>query len=403
MQNVTKPLNGRINVADVLRGIAVAGILVLHCIEHFNFYSFPKTDSALLKFTDTAVWDSLFFMFGGKMYAIFSLLFGFSFFIQFNNQEKKGYDFRMRFLWRLFLLLLIGFFNAAFFTGEILVLYALVGIVMIPCSTLSTKVLKYLALFFFIQPIEMFRLFSVLFVPDYELPAQMCGKYFQATYAAQETGSFIEMTKANLWDGQLASLTWAWDNGRVTQTAFLFITGMIIGRLGLFGETEKNINFWIKSLIVAIICFFPLKGLQGMIPDFIESSDIKIPLLTAIKMWGNFAFTLIIVSSVIILYYKTSLRKSLDKIIPYGKMSLTNYVTQSVFGAMLFYGWGFALYKYCGHTYSFLIGIALVIIQYIFCVYWLKSHKQGPFEYIWKKMTWISSKKYNIKDKELAH
>lgn len=120
-------------------------------------------------------------------------------------------------------------------------------------------------------------------------------------------------------------------------------------------------------------------------------------------MWGNFAFTLIIVSSVIILYYKTSLRKSLDKIIPYGKMSLTNYVTQSVFGAMLFYGWGFALYKYCGHTYSFLIGIALVIIQYIFCVYWLKSHKQGPFEYIWKKMTWISSKKYNIKDKELAH
>ena len=109
MQNVTKPLNGRINVADVLRGIAVAGILVLHCIEHFNFYSFPKTDSALLKFTDTAVWDSLFFMFGGKMYAIFSLLFGFSFFIQFNNQEKKGYDFRMRFLWRLFLLLLIGF------------------------------------------------------------------------------------------------------------------------------------------------------------------------------------------------------------------------------------------------------------------------------------------------------
>ena len=325
------------------------------------------------------------------MYAIFSLLFGFSFFIQYNNQQKRGGDFSMRFAWRLLLLLLIGFFNAAFFTGEILVLYALVGFIMIPCSKMSNKILTYLAIFFFLQPIELFRLFSVLFVPGYELPAAMCGKYFNATYQAQLTGSFYEMLKANLWDGQLASLTWAWDNGRVTQTAFLFITGILIGRKELFRGTEQNLKFWLKSLVISMILFFSFKGLLATLPQFIESSQIKSPLFTAIRMWSNFAFTVIIISSIILLYYRTSLQSKFDKIIPYGKMSLTNYITQSMIGSLLFYGWGFALYKYSGHTLSFAIGVILVIAQYYFCVNWLKTHKQGPFESLWKKLTWINA------------
>ena len=67
----------RIDVADVLRGLAVMGIIVLHSIEHFNFYSFPdtSTQSAWLNFSDKAIWDGLFFMFGGKAYAVFALLF----------------------------------------------------------------------------------------------------------------------------------------------------------------------------------------------------------------------------------------------------------------------------------------------------------------------------------------
>ena len=74
--------HARVDVADVLRGLAVMGIIILHSIEHFNFYSFPDTagQSAWLNFSDKAIWNGLFFMFGGKAYAIFALLFGFSFF-----------------------------------------------------------------------------------------------------------------------------------------------------------------------------------------------------------------------------------------------------------------------------------------------------------------------------------
>lgn len=123
----------RVDVADALRGFAVLAIILLHSIEHFNFYSFPSTDgqSAWLNFTDKAIWDGLFFAFGGKAYAIFALLFGFSFFIQHDNQRLRGNDFRARFCWRLLILFVIGNINAAFFTGEILVLYALVGFVLV--------------------------------------------------------------------------------------------------------------------------------------------------------------------------------------------------------------------------------------------------------------------------------
>ena len=81
--------HARVDVADVLRGLAVMGIIILHSIEHFNFYSFPDTttQSDWLNFTDKAIWNGLFFMFGGKAYAVFALLFGFSFFIQNDNQR----------------------------------------------------------------------------------------------------------------------------------------------------------------------------------------------------------------------------------------------------------------------------------------------------------------------------
>lgn len=79
-------------------------IILLHNIEHFNLYNFPEATTDFMKALDKGVWDTLFFLFSGKAYAIFALLFGFSFFIQFDNQARKGKDFRLRFFWRLMLL-----------------------------------------------------------------------------------------------------------------------------------------------------------------------------------------------------------------------------------------------------------------------------------------------------------
>ena len=384
----------RIDVADALRGFSIMGIFLLHCIEHFNFYSFPEVDSPLMKFTDKSIWESMFFIFGGKAYGIFALLFGFSFFIQDNNQLNKGNDFRLRFLWRLFLLFIWGNINAIFFTGEILVLYSIVGISLIFVARLKTKTIAIIATILMLQPMEWGKLIYALLNPDYIPKEQLAYYYFGKAYPIQGNGTFLETVKMNLWYGQLASLTWAWENARFFQTPALFMFGLLIGRKSLFVYNENNIIFWRRALIIAIICFFPLNGLVGLLPAFIDNSAILTPLNLIIRSLANVAFLTFLVSLIIQGYYLTTKGKNiLDKLRPYGKMTLTNYIMQSVIGAALFYNWGLGLHNKLSITYSLLLGIILFLLQYLFCYWWMKNHRHGPLEYIWKKLTWIGAKK----------
>ena len=379
----------RVDVADVLRSIAVMGIILLHSIEHFNFYSFPDTASqcGFLNFTDKSIWDGLFFLFGGKAYAIFALLFGFSYFIQYDNQRLRGNDFRLRFCWRLVLLFLFGNFNAMFFTGEVLVLYSLTGFIMPLTCRMNDKALLILACVLLMQPVAIIYLLCACFNPEFTVPAIPTDSFWAATYAVQGSGTFWETVKVNLWEGQLASLAWAWDNGRVFQTIALFILGFLVGKRRLF--LEENLKVWNKVLCGALIAFFPLYGLGNMLPDFIDNTSIRTPLLLIISSLYKFAFMLVLVSAVLMAYYRTNMQPLLRRIIPYGRMSLTCYVTQSMAGSLLFYHWGFSLHDDLGITASFLVGILLFLTQYAFCYWWMKRHSHGPLEYLWKRGTWL--------------
>lgn len=226
--------HARVDVADVLRGLSVLGIILLHSIEHFNFYSFPDTSlqPEWLNFTDKAIWDGLFFLLGGKAYAIFALLFGFSFFIQDDNQRMRGNDFRRRFCWRLILLFIIGNINAVFFTAEILVMYSLIGFVLVLTCRLSTRTLLVLSALCMLQPVAIYHTIRAIADSAYITPSLPTGDLWNAAFAVQSAGTFWDTLKVNIWEGQLASLAWAWDNARVFQTAALFMLGMLMGRQG---------------------------------------------------------------------------------------------------------------------------------------------------------------------------
>ena len=179
-------------------------------------------------------------------------------------------------------------------------------------------------------------------------PSIPTGSYWGAAFQVQSHGTFLETLRVNLWEGQIASLAWAWDHGRVFQTAALFLFGLLIGRRGLF--LKENLKFWNKVLCGALIAFFPLYGLGNMLPGFIVSKSILTPLLLIITSLSKFAFMLILVSGVIFAFYRTNLHDWLMKITPYGKMSLTNYITQSIIGSLLFYNWGLALHSQLGYN-----------------------------------------------------
>lgn len=385
----TRHGTNRIEIADVLRGFAVMGITLIHFIERFSLGSFPEETSRFLIFTDRMIWDGVFFTISGKAYAIFALLFGFSFFIQDNSQKEQGRDFRGRFAWRLVLLMVFACINSTLFPGEILVLYALVGWVLIAVCRLSTRAVAIIAIFLLLQPFEWGQLLYALLDPGFTVDAAFDAPYWEAVGAAQREGSFIELSKTTIWTGNVANMGWMALHGRITQTAGLFMVGMLIGRGGLFIGTEKNIRLWIKVFIVSVAAFFPLYGLGGLLPDFIGREALLVPSKLILSSLSNIAFTGILFAGVILVYYLTRFGSALSLLAPYGRMSLTNYLSQSLLGAFLFYNWGLGLYRHTGITVCFLIGVVVFVLQWMLSDLWLRSHRQGPLEWLWKKATWI--------------
>ena len=144
----------RIEVVDALRGFAVMAIILVHNLEHFIFPVYPTEQPAWLAVLNDGVFNVIFSLFAGKAYAIFALLFGFTFYIQCHNQTKKGKDFGYRFLWRLVLLLGFATLNAAFFpAGDVLLLFAVVGLVLFLVRKWSDKAILITAIILLIQPI----------------------------------------------------------------------------------------------------------------------------------------------------------------------------------------------------------------------------------------------------------
>lgn len=383
----------RIEVIDSLRGFALLGIMLLHSIEHFNFYVFPNTDGypAWLKAFDKGVWDSLFFMFGGKGYAIFSLLFGFTFSLMLAKQIKLGTDFGPRFLWRMLLLVGFAIINGALFPGEVLLMYALLGSSLFFVRKLNTKALLLVALFFLLQPIDWSRVIHYLIDNDYTLPARQSRQYWSLLKEGQFDKSLFNLMKSNTLYGHKVGLLWAWEVGRMSQTLGLFILGFWLGKTERLNDTIRYASFWKKTLIISALAFIPLYLLRANINTIIDEKVLLKSIRPVVEMYRNLAFTLFLTSGFIQLYRTSFFRKVASGLAYPGRMSLTAYVFQSLVGGFVFYGYGLGMGPKVSHTAALGIGIILYVLMFYFCKWWILKYKQGPLEKLWHKLTWINN------------
>ncbi len=379
----------RVDVVDALRAVAVIGILLLHSVEHFNYYRFPEdSECRLLGFFDRAVWDSLFFTFSGKAYAIFSMLFGYTFFLQDDRARREGRDFRGRFVWRMVLLLGFGCVNAAFFPGEVLVLFSLVGLVLPLVARLSDRWVLAIAAFGLLGPDFLVRLVTVM--AGGEASTTGFVPWWQANMDVLGAGGFGASVWSNLTDGQMFSLVWARDFGRMVQAPALMMVGMLAGRRGLFADTPQNIRFWLKAALVGLVCFFPLRGFAEMIPAWIDNRGVAENLGQLVGQWYKLAFMVFMTGAIVVVFYRTRLRGAFMRFAaPVGRMSLTMYVAQSLVGSFVFFPWGLGLGEKLGSTASLGVGGVIFAVLYAFAVLWLGRWRQGPLEWVWRRATWI--------------
>ncbi|MBN1597646.1 MAG: DUF418 domain-containing protein [Bacteroidales bacterium] len=379
---------GRILIVDTLRGFALLLIVLIHYVEHFDFFMNPEINFLFSQETDNRVMEWIFIIISGKAYSIFALLFGFSFFIQMDRKKNEGVNFMGRFIWRLTILLLMGFIHSLIYRGDILHIYALLAIPLLFIYRVNTKILLCISVLLVLQIPMIYHLIRSFSVPEYEY-ANKIPQYWAEGNNVYATGNFVDVVKYNFWKGRISVWAWTIYNGRYLQLITLFIVGMILGRTRVFEKISDYKRSLFKVLVISIVLFFVFYY-SGKF--FTDSSYTRLQLSlisTILTSYSNLAITSVITTLIILIYLKFQNAYIFRLFAAYGKMSLSNYIFQAVLGVIIFYGYGFALYKYLGSTWSLILGLMIFTLQAVFSDYWNKKFYYGPLEWVWRALTYM--------------
>jgi len=369
--------NNRVALVDALRGYALLGLFIVHCVERFELYWLdPKPD---------AWFDAVFALFSGKAYAIFALLFGFSFATIMANERERGQDFTGRFVWRLALLFLIGTLHGLIYRGDILQVLALVGLLLIPFDKVkSDKVLLALAALLFLQVPLLARAWAAAQGAAWATSQPLF--WGDTALAALATGSFTETLAANAGPGTVGKWSFYIENGRAVVIAGLFLVGMVLQRRRLFADAAGRRGVWLAVLAAGAA----LWG-AALLPDPIvlpagAAEMTTVSLQAALDSWRALGATAFQVALFVLLWH-SPLGRALAALAPAGRMTLTLYVGQSLAFAPLLYGYGLGLWNDLSNAAAVLWGLATFALQLVLAALWFRAFRYGPLEWAWRAAT----------------
>jgi len=379
----------RVELIDALRGFALMGICLVHFMEYFELYWVNQDPTALHNF--------IFFLFAGKAYAIFALMFGLSFFIIMDNQAKKGVNFSYRFAWRLVILLAIGYIHTLYYLGDILSVLGVIGLSLLFVQGLSNRWLIAIALLCLLQLPFYYQFFAALnnLAGANDNPAFF--SLFGDVYAAIEKASFGELIVLNSGAGLYAKWIFFVESGRGLQLIGLFLIGLVLGRIGFFTQAEKFERSRIKALgtaLLAVIVFYCLNKYIAQLPAnfFQETGMAKWYVQQLLDSYLSTAIMASLVLLFVQLYLWQRSGKLLNQLAPCGRISLSIYLIQSLVGVPLFYPYGLGWYKTIGQTNSLLAGIIFYTLLILLAHWWVKRFYYGPVEWLWRSATYMTTK-----------
>jgi uncharacterized protein len=379
----------RLLLVDALRGFALMGLFLVHSVELFELYWHNPVESR--------VHDVIFFLFAGKAYAIFAMLFGISFFIIMDKQAQKGVDFRLRFAWRLTILFAIGTLNSMVYSGEVLQVLAGYGFFLILAYRIPNKWLIALSVICLLTPNLIYHYWAAMQNLPGANDKPLSFILYEPTAEMWIKGSLPDVLMFNLTTGSLAKWFFFLDGARGLQLFGLFLMGLVLGRIGFLAHpinfTRIRKTLFVFAILGAIV-FFSLQ-------QYLNTPDVKIlwPDDSFAKWYlddminGYFcvAFTTILVLSFIAVYLKPMGQKILGVLAPVGRMSLTIYVSQSLCGVPFFYGYGLHMYDKLSQAQALMIGITFFTLQVLFAHWWLKRFHYGPLEWVWRAATYLTT------------
>lgn len=389
------PVKTRIVSIDVLRGFALFGIFYAHMIFWFSGGPLPQElyQSQSGVGSGLAVGFYMLFIIG-KFFAIFSFLFGLSFYIQIQGLVRRHENVLLRFGWRLCILGVIGLLHHAIWRADILSIYVPLGFLLMVVRNLSNKVLLVVGMAFVLNlPTKIAELISFFVWGKIELISVDLPAAGAEYYEVVKNASFVEMVKHNI--GAIKDkYAYQVTSGRFIITFGFFLLGMLAGRMQWFenilekrelflGVCKKSGWVLLGALVVAAV-------FAGGI--YVGGVNIE---KTPLVLWFggllvdvvNVSLTLVYISGMGLLMLRPKWQRLCLPLADIGKMALTVYLLQTCCGLLLFYNFGLGLFTVTTALENIIICIGFFVLQAALCRWWLRYFYYGPVEWLWRSAT----------------
>jgi uncharacterized protein len=387
-----EPVRERIVALDTVRGIAVAGILFANVLVFFGLtFLSPARIAALPTASADRVANFFWRVFvDGKFYSVFSLLFGIGFGLQLARGGEKALA---RFRRRVRILLGIGAVHAFFiWAGDILMLYALLGMTMPWFSRKSTRELVRWSIILLAVPTALYIVALVawyVFVPSAGQPPGEGGMpaNLLPIFERIGTGGFRDAFIGNLvflagrWADLFATV-------RFPKVLGMFLLGLWTVRTGIASSPVDHRPAllrwsalgWMIGLPANLLAAWALASAPYLPPSIgglagVVMEAVGIPML-AIGYAATIA--LLVVDG----------RRMITVFTPVGRMALTNYLMHSIACVTLSYGFGFGMWWHTGAAKAMAIAAIIVAVQIPLSAWWLSRFRFGPVEWLWRRLTY---------------
>jgi uncharacterized protein len=365
-------LQKRQALPDQLRGFALLGIIVVN-MPFLAVSNVGIWELQLSNLSDKLVAFLVMALAQGKFYLLFAFLFGYSLTLILKNPSTNSVS---RYLRRLVGLALLGVGHAyLFFVGDILMSYALLGLVLLLFIGRSTRTVLFASAFSYVTGLALLAL--VFF--ETRRAENSAGGFIENPIALDEaiSGSFVDSVvgRANaLPEALLVSLVINW-----FPALSMFLLGLAAGRVGLLSDPAKYKSLWRSCVVVGVLVGLPagiasawlalvpedstgVYGIAGVVVGFALAPALTAGYVGAIALLSN--------------------RRFLSLAEPAGRMSLTGYLGESILLAAIFCGWGLGLFGVFNLTQALLVAIGVWIALELFAKLWLHRFAYGPFEWI---------------------
>jgi uncharacterized protein len=389
----------RIFTMDAIRGFALLGIFIMN-VPLFNTSFFQGVDGTHLwpEWWDRSAETLRGVLFSGKFNSMFSLLFAVGFMIQLERLESRNPARATRiYLRRIGWLFVFGLIHAfVFWPGDILLIYALFGLVLFALRRAPDKLLwaLFACCLAFPAAVGIYRSLT-LSVEEAQALVTLLNGWVASNNEAYGMGSFSDAVAENI---GVNRLFYTYPPAMLSMLEFyvqIFTTvvlGVMLARRRFFQNAAAHLPLVARVQWWALGLGLATGAVYGYWLATVTNPMEPTPFSTVASVAYAFcrvAIMVFYVATIVRAAHSTRWQPWLVPVATAGRMPLTNYLLQTLIATFIFYGWGLGFWGSIGPALDLVFAFAVFfLIQVPLSAFVLRRFKMGPMEYLWRVLTY---------------